>query len=75
MFGAKTAERLTAISPNIVPASATVEGMTEGLLRAVEAASSQQEFLGDLRLPGTWDEVFAPHLPTVIEMIDDCRRS
>jgi hypothetical protein len=75
MFGTKTAERLTAISPNIVPASATVEGMTEGLLSAVETASSQPEFLGDLRLPETWDEVFAPHLPMVLEMIDDCRRS
>jgi glycosyltransferase involved in cell wall biosynthesis len=73
-FGAKTAERLSAISPNIVGAEPTVEGVAAALIEAAAAAEAGPRD-ADLALPSTWEDVFAPRVPEVLAMIDDCRRA
>ncbi len=73
-FGAKTAERLGAISPNIVGAAPTVEALSGALVEAAAAAEAGLRS-AELALPSTWEEVFGPTVPDVLAMIDDCRRT
>jgi len=72
-FGAKTADRLAAISSNIVAAAPTVESVTDALIRAARMAESGRRH-ADVQLPKTWEEVFGPRVPEVLAMIDDCRQ-
>jgi glycosyltransferase involved in cell wall biosynthesis len=66
-FGPKTAERLAAISPNIVGTVATIEGVAQGLADAVDRLGDvRTRFDGsDLTLPATWRDVFESVLPEV----------
>jgi glycosyltransferase involved in cell wall biosynthesis len=74
-FGPKTAERLAAISPNVIATDATVEGVAAGLAEAVRRLDDLPDRLAasTLALPATWDDVFAPLVPDVRRMIDELR--
>jgi O-antigen biosynthesis protein len=73
-FGAKTSERLRELSANVIAATPTVESVTEALVRAADDVRTRERS-SDLRLPGTWEEVFAPRIDRVVAMIDDCREA
>lgn len=73
-FGAKTAERLTQLSPNLLPAVPTVESVTDALVRATGAVETRGPESA-VNLPGSWEEVFEPLVPQVLEMTEACRRA
>ena len=53
-YNNKTAARMTAISPNIISRSPTLEGVTAGLLEAARAARDGIDANAPLHLPSTW---------------------
>ncbi len=61
-FANKTAERLQAISTNIVGVAPTVEAICEGLLTAMANADRLDERLAGSHVnwPTSWDDAFAP---------------
>jgi glycosyltransferase involved in cell wall biosynthesis len=71
-FGAKTADRLATISPNIIAAAPTLDSVTEALVRAAHTVETGGRHDG-VDLPATWEDVFEPFIPEVLAMIDDCR--
>jgi O-antigen biosynthesis protein len=74
-FGTKTAARLERISSNIIAVAPTVEALSDAVVHAVGRATSSGVGPADIDMPRTWDEVFQPCVPTVLAMIDDCRRA
>ena len=74
-FSVKTAGRLRRISENLVAVPPTVEGVTEGLLAAALRAGDLDARAHGSRLhvPSTWNEVFDPLLPRVLQMWNDCQ--
>ena len=74
-FDCKTAERLAAISPNIIGARPTIEGVAEALATAVGCVKEARGRtpVAPLDLPSTWDESLAPILPGLLSaLLDAC---
>ncbi|MEO8519716.1 MAG: glycosyltransferase [Acidobacteriota bacterium] len=67
-FGSKTAARLAVISPNILGAPPTVEGVADALIEAIVRSRTARADprAGALDLPSTWDESLAPILPGLL---------
>lgn len=76
-FAVKTAERLSAISENILPVEANLETIVDGLAHAVQRVSSAsiRKQHSQLRSPSSWDDVFNPLLPGVFDQWLDCLTS
>jgi hypothetical protein len=55
-FACKTAERLKAISPNIMAARPTIEGIAATLIDAAERIAAGYGRFAPLDLPGSWEE-------------------
>jgi glycosyltransferase involved in cell wall biosynthesis len=70
-FANKTAERMAAISNNIIAAEPTIEGISEALQQAVARLDDLQARQANARLnlPATWDESFKEVLPAVTERL------
>ena len=69
-YGNKTAERLAALSPNIIGVAATIEAIADGLVRAVEkAALLRDNRSAGIRLPTTWTESLSHIMPRLHEEI------
>jgi hypothetical protein len=66
-FENKTAQALTAISDNIVPVSATLDGVVSGLGQAVQRIRSGSVDRSGVRVPQAWEESFAQALPWIVE--------
>ena len=66
-FENKTAEALTALSGNIVPVSATLDGVVSGLRQAVQRVRSGSIDPSGVRAPQAWEESFEQALPWVVE--------
>ncbi len=64
-FACKTSERLAAISPNIVAARPTIEGLTDALNQAAARVKQGRVAAGRPALPGDWNTALAD---TVKEM-------
>jgi hypothetical protein len=63
-YANKNAERLAAISPNIIGVDATIEAIAQGLLEAVKRESMPSDARrGGISFPSTWTESFAHALP------------
>jgi len=76
-FACKTAGRLKSISDNIIPVKPTLDSVVEGLLEAsIRNTNLEARVAGSVTsLSQSWDAVFEPLLPKVIEMIQDCMQS
>lgn len=79
-FGAKTAERLASLSPNIIAVAPTIEGVSEGLRLAVCRAKAMADDPNPpgIGLPATWSEAISPAMPRILESLADtalCRRT
>lgn len=74
-FATKTPQRLTSISPNIIPTLPTVDSVTDGLLRAYERTDDFEARTegSTTALPATWDEAFGAILPRVLGLVEKCR--
>jgi len=74
-FSTKTASRLKGISDNLLPVPATLESVTDGLVEAWRRTDDVSARLegAEVGLPRSWDDVFEPQVPRVLEMIEDCR--
>jgi hypothetical protein len=55
-FACKTAERLKAISPNIMAARPTIEGLVATLVAAAERVANGYDRFAPLDLPGSWEK-------------------
>jgi O-antigen biosynthesis protein len=55
-FACKTAERLAGMSPNIMAARPTIEGIAATLITAAERVASGYDRFAPLDLPGSWEE-------------------
>ena len=55
-FACKTPERLTRISPNIIAARPTIEGIAAALVAAAERVAGGYDRFAPLDLPGSWEE-------------------
>ena len=65
-FANKTAAHLASISPRILATEATIEGLTDGIARALELrrqAASTSDPVPDLGLPQTWRESLSDVVP------------
>ena len=69
--GVKTAERLRAISSNIVPAAPTIEGIADALATAAARAGDRAGRLRGARLgvPATWHQSLQPVLPRLLDFL------
>ena len=76
-FSVKTADRLRAISANIIPVAPEVDEIAEGLVRASTGAKDPQARRrgSAVAMPPAWDEAFRGTVPRVVEMFQDCLRS
>lgn len=76
-FGCKTAERLTAISGNIIPIEPTLEGVIDGLVEAQKRMgdAAARRAASEVNLPASWEEVFKEVVPSAIRLFDQCRHS
>lgn len=74
-FANKDAARLAGYSPNIIPVAPTVESITDGLLEAAARVDDLDARRDGSRVdaPASWEKAFAPVLPTLAAMWDDCR--
>jgi hypothetical protein len=68
-FSAKTAEKLAAISPNIVAVEASIAGFAAGLRKAVARVAVPRD--GAMSLPRDWAEAFAAIVPAMVEILLD----
>jgi hypothetical protein len=59
-FASKTADRLAAISENIIAAKPTAEGFAAALTRAAAGIRTGHHIHAPLNLPGDWDSALAP---------------
>jgi O-antigen biosynthesis protein len=75
-FANKDAARLRQYSGNLIPATPNLESITAGLREAAERVQDRGVRLAGSRLqvPSSWDEAFAPVLPALKAMWDDCRQ-
>ena len=55
-FACKTAERLRRISPNIIAARPTIEGIAASLVEAAQRVAGGYDRFAPLDLPGSWEE-------------------
>jgi hypothetical protein len=70
-YATKTAARLAALSPNIVAVEPTVDGIVDGLRRAVAALDRPRPPDG-LALPASWDDALRDTVPAAVRMFEDC---
>jgi hypothetical protein len=68
-YATKTAARLAALSANIVAVEPTVDGIVDGLRRAVAALDRPRT--ADLRLPESWDDALRETVPAALRMFED----
>ena len=63
----KTADRMSAISPNIVTVDPTLEGLIEGLRKAIRQLPDTKSrcSAANISLPKSWDDSFAPLMETL----------
>ena len=61
-FANKTAERLAAVSPNLIAVPPTVDGIADGLSEAIRRAGDLKGRLADARIdwPTNWTDAFGP---------------
>ena len=61
-FANKTAERLAAVSPNLIAIPPTVDGIADGLTEAIRRAGDLKGRLADARIdwPTNWTDAFSP---------------
>lgn len=73
-FSVKTADRLRAISGNIVPVAPTLDSIVEGLIEASTRSKNIDARIANSTssLPSNWDDVLDPLVPKVREMMEDC---
>jgi len=71
-YSVKTAARLAGISPNIVGVPPTVEGIVDGLRRAVQALGAPGTRRPLVRVPESWDDALAEVVPRAVAMFHDC---
>jgi glycosyltransferase involved in cell wall biosynthesis len=64
----KTAERLAAISPNIIGVPATIEAIADGLLRAMQRSAPRIEQI-PVGFPKTWDESLSDIVPRLYDRL------
>jgi O-antigen biosynthesis protein len=67
-YGTKTAERLAAISPNIIGVEPTIEALAAGLVEAVQRARPAAKD-GVFGFPRSWSESFAETVPAVYQAL------
>ena len=67
-FATKTAERMGAISPNIIAAPPTIDGIKRGLVRALSAVDDAAARVAGSRLnwATTWEETFNPEVMAAV---------
>jgi hypothetical protein len=77
VYSVKTQQRLLDVSRNLVPVQPTLEDVVAGLQTAVEMSRDRAARCEHARLSvaPSWDEVFDPLIPKLIEMWNDCRHS
>jgi len=70
-FETKTADALTAISPNLIPSAPTVEGVVAALAEAVAGAEDAERRVSgaDVRWSRGWDESFGDELMARVEQL------
>ncbi|MGH7968280.1 MAG: hypothetical protein ACREIC_06070, partial [Limisphaerales bacterium] len=70
--GVKTADRLRAISTNILAGAPTIEGIAEALATAAARTPDWTARLAGARmgLPATWQDSFAPVLPRLLRFLE-----
>ncbi len=69
-YGCKTAERLRAISSNIIPVEPSVSDIVRGLERAVRRAVSRKgRASGEIAMPATWAESLESVIGPVLEFL------
>ena len=70
-FETKTADALTAISPNLIPSAPTVEGVVAALAEAVAGAEDAERRVSgaDVRWSRGWDESFGDELMERVELL------
>jgi hypothetical protein len=56
VFSTKTAERLVALCPNIIPVAPTIEGFTEGIVEGIERITDGRDDYAPVSSPATWNE-------------------
>lgn len=72
-YSVKTVDRLREISPNITAVDATADAVADALVEvAARANVGSAGRSGECALPGSWDEVFDPLIPTAVRMIEEC---
>jgi O-antigen biosynthesis protein len=54
-FACKTADRLRRISPNIIAARPTIEGIAASLVEAAQQVTAGYDRFAPLDLPGSWE--------------------
>ncbi len=76
-FSTKTAQRLKAISANIIAANPTVESIADALLEAYARTPNLdwREEASRVELPASWEEALGPIVPRVLRMVEECRGS
>ncbi len=70
-FANKTAQALTAISPNIIGCEPTIEGVAAALEIAMQAAASPPDPTGRIAFPADWAESFTQVLPRLHDALLD----
>jgi hypothetical protein len=70
-FETKTADALAAISPNLIPAAPTVEGVVAALAEALAGAEDAERRVSgaDVRWSRGWDESFGDELMARVEQL------
>lgn len=58
-FGTKSAERLAALSPNILPVAPSLDGFVDGIAAAVRLVHAGYDHTAPVALPATWEESLA----------------
>jgi hypothetical protein len=75
-FACKTAERLARISPNILAAPPTLEGLAEALAAAARRCAARDPLASEAPLdaPASWDESMGAVLPFALQAWRECTR-
>lgn len=78
-FANKTAERLAAVSPNLIAVPPTVDGIADGLSEAIRRAGDLKGRLADARIdwPTNWTDAFGPETMERLQQflrVEDARR-
>ncbi len=74
-YSVKTADRLLAISKNIVPVAPTLNSIVEGLIETSKRSEDIQARITNsvVRLSHNWDDALDPLVPNVLEMMNNCK--